>query len=75
MIVCTMTDDQLISEMIDDFKVVVSISNDKDKKVANLTGNELYFPLDFIPLLRQSGKTTGLSYGKLLADQMLVTSH
>ena len=27
-----MTDDQLISEVIDDFKVVVSISNDKDKK-------------------------------------------
>ena len=42
MLVCTMTDDQLISEVIDDFKVVVSISNDKDKKVANLERCELF---------------------------------
>ena len=47
MIVCTMTDDQLISEVIDDFKVVVSISNDKDKKVANLIRKRTVFPVRF----------------------------
>lgn len=47
MIVGTMTENQLISEVIADFKTVVSISNDKDKKVANLIRKRTVFPARF----------------------------
>lgn len=47
MIVYTMTEDELLSEVIEDFKSVVSISNDKDKKVANLIRKRTVFPVRF----------------------------
>lgn len=47
MIVYTMTEDQLICEVIEDFKTVMSLSNDKDKKVAKLIRKRTIFPVKF----------------------------
>lgn len=47
MIVYTMTEDELLSEVIEDFRTVVSILNDKDKKVANLIRKRTVFPVKF----------------------------
>lgn len=47
MIVYTMTEDQLLSEVLEDIKAAVSISNDKEKKVSNLIRKRTMFPVRF----------------------------
>lgn len=42
-----MTEDQLIYEVIEDFKTVMSLSNDKDKKVAKHIRKRTIFPVKF----------------------------